>query len=350
MAVQQLSLKNELSNNELATTLKNSLYPGATLDSIQMVLSYCKALKLDPMMKPVHIVKMGDKEVLMPGIGLYRTQALRSGAYAGLSEPEFGRLVTEKFKKPIVKWTRTQKKDGTFYNKREVSGYEEVEVSYPEWCKITAKKLVQGNIVEITAVEYWKENYATCGKDSDFPNEMWLKRARGQLAKCTEAQALRKMFPEFVPQQPTFEEMEGKELINHDYIDAAESAEVVKPASSVDSVKQKLKAKFNVERPVEAKQVIEVQTEPQPQLKIKEQTKNHLKFLIGHCQITQEVINNWFKRAGISEWEDFKEETAIRIIEKLESNNFEAKQAWMDFVKVRDLYNQEQTEGVAINA
>ena len=122
MAVQAISLKNDLNDNELSVTLKNSLYPDATIESIQMVLSYCKALKLDPMMKPVHIVKMGDKEVLMPGIGLYRTQALRSGAYAGLSEPEFGRLVTEKFKKPIVKWTRTQKKDGTFYNKREVSG------------------------------------------------------------------------------------------------------------------------------------------------------------------------------------------------------------------------------------
>ena len=229
------------------------------------------------------------------------------------------------------------------------SGHESIKVSYPEWCKITARKLVQGKIVETTTIEYWKENYASL--EGGCPNDMWMKRPHGQISKCTEAQCLRKMFPEFVPQQPTFEEMEGKELINHDYIDAtAEPAEVVKPASSADSVKQKLKSKINVERPVEAKQVIEVQTEPQPQLKIKEQTKNHLKFLIGHCQITQEVINNWFKRAGIFEWEDFKEETAIRIIEKLESNNFEAKQAWMDFVKVRDLYNQEQTEGVAINA
>lgn len=346
MAVQAISVKNELSNNELALTLKNSLYPDATIESIQMVLSYCKALKLDPMMKPVHIVKMGDKEVLMPGIGLYRTQALRSGVYAGLSEPTFGQTITEEFKKPIVKWTRMQKKDGSFYNKKEITGYESIKVSYPEYCKITARKLVQGNIVEVTAIEYWKENYATCGKDSDFPNEMWLKRARGQLAKCTEAQALRKMFPEFVPQQPTYEEMEGKnfenEVIEHE-------AEAIKPASSADSVKQKLKAKLNVERPVEAKHVIDVQAEPQPQLKIKEQTKNHLKFLIGHCQITQETINNWFKRAGISEWEDFKEETAIAIIEKLESNNFEAKQAWLDFVRVREAYNQEQ-EGVAINA
>ena len=40
---------------------------------------------------------------------------------------------------------------------------------------------------------------------------MWRKRAYGQLAKCTEAQALRKAFPEFSGGQATAEEMEGKD-------------------------------------------------------------------------------------------------------------------------------------------
>lgn len=38
---------------------------------------------------------------------------------------------------------------------------------------------------------------------------MWLKRAYAQLAKCAEAQALRKAFPE-VGSAPTADEMEGK--------------------------------------------------------------------------------------------------------------------------------------------
>jgi hypothetical protein len=39
---------------------------------------------------------------------------------------------------------------------------------------------------------------------------MWAKRPKGQLAKCTEAQALRMAFPDAVGAAPTAEEMDGR--------------------------------------------------------------------------------------------------------------------------------------------
>lgn len=137
-----------------------------------MALDYCRARQLDPLLKPVHLVPMyvkdsktgkGDwRDVVMPGIGLYRIQADRSGDYAGAREPEFG---------PDVTQTLTG-----------------VEVTFPQWCKYTVyKRMPSGEIVEFSAKEYWIENYATGGRDTTAPNAMWKKRPYGQLAKCAEA-------------------------------------------------------------------------------------------------------------------------------------------------------------------
>lgn len=181
-----------MDEKELMRVLGNSIYPGAADDSIRMVIGYCKAAGLDPMQKPVHIVPMWDKksrsmrDVIMPGIGLYRTQAARAGTYAGVSDPEFGPDVEES-----------------------LGG---VRMVYPMWCRVVVKRLLpNGTIAEFPAVERWKENYATADKDTAAPNAMWKRRPYGQLSKCAEAQALRKAFPEFGA-QPTAEEMEGKSI------------------------------------------------------------------------------------------------------------------------------------------
>jgi phage recombination protein Bet len=182
-----------LREDELIQVLGSSLYPGAHPDSIRMVLGYCRAAGLDPLQKPVHIVPLWNGktrqmvDVVMPGIGLYRTQAARNGC-AGVSEPEFGPDVTE-----------------------EIGG---AKTTYPAWCKVTVKRRIStGEIVEFTAKEFWRENYAVKGGQdkSIAPNAMWSKRPYGQIAKCAEAQALRKAFPE-IGSEPTADEMEGKVL------------------------------------------------------------------------------------------------------------------------------------------
>lgn len=183
-----------ISEPELMKVLQSSLYPGAAEQSIKMVLGYCKAAGLDPMQKPVHIVPMWDskagamRDVVMPGVNLYRTQAMRSGECAGVSEPEFGPDITER-----------------------VGGQ---EITFPAWCRVTVKRrLPTGEIVDFAAREFWRENYAVKGgkEKSIAPNAMWTKRPYGQIAKCAEAQALRKAFPE-IASQPTADEMEGKPM------------------------------------------------------------------------------------------------------------------------------------------
>jgi phage recombination protein Bet len=191
--IRNVYVNNDKKQEEILIALKNSIYPGAKDESVSMVINYCKNAKLDPLQRPVHIVPISVKDsntgsyyfkdVIMPGIGLYRTQALRSGEYCGMTEPQFGKEITEVL-------------DG-------------VEVTYPEWCLITVKRFVKGIIAEFTSKEYWKENYATASSKTSAPNKMWLKRPRGQLAKCTEAQSLRKGFTELLGSLPTYEEFEG---------------------------------------------------------------------------------------------------------------------------------------------
>ncbi len=186
--------RDNLDDSALVQVLKNSLYPGAQDASVYLVLDYCRAAGLDPMLKPVHIVPMWDskagqmRDVVMPGVGLYRTQASRTGQFAGMTEPEFGPDKTENI-------------GGT-------------QITYPEWARVTVKRALDNGIVaEFTAMEFWTENYAVKGgkEKSVAPNAMWAKRPRGQLGKCAAAQALRIAFPELGAQN-TAEELEGKTL------------------------------------------------------------------------------------------------------------------------------------------
>ena len=101
LAIQQHAGLVPQTEDDVILVLQNSLYPGANINSVRLVLSYCQAAGLDPMQKPVHIVPMYDRnqggmrDVIMPGVNLYRTPASRTGQFAGMSEPEFGPMIDE---------------------------------------------------------------------------------------------------------------------------------------------------------------------------------------------------------------------------------------------------------------
>lgn len=268
-----INTTNEI-DQHIWSALKNSLYTGAKDESIKMVLDYCKAAKLDPMQKPVHIVPMNVKnsltgryeykDVVMPGVGLYRIQAARSNQYAGVSEPEFGEDVT-----------------------CNLGG---IDITYPKWCKVTVKKLVNNTIVEFTAKEYWLENYATASKESITPNTMWKKRPYGQIAKCAEAQALRKAFPEIISQHVTAEEMEGKDINDLEIEIKNITPKAQNISSKLDSVLQNITGESN-------------------------ETLAELLELIKLHDVPSEVINKWCIKAGVESIADLGEDKQLSCIE-----------------------------------
>jgi len=167
--------------------LVEAVFPTAkSVEGVILALSYCKARRLDPMKKPVHVVPIWDRErkryvdTVWPGIGELRTTAMRTGLYAGCDAAQFGPDVTQTFRGKAGE-------DG-----RDVT----VTVTFPEWAQVTVYRMVNGQRVPVPGPRvYWLETYATQGRDG-LPNDMWRRRPRGQLEKCAEAAALRRAFPE----------------------------------------------------------------------------------------------------------------------------------------------------------
>jgi phage recombination protein Bet len=182
--------------------LVEAIFPLAqSTESVILALSYCRARKLDPFKRNVHIVPIWSKEsgrevdTIWPGIGELRTTAFRTGEYAGRDAAVFGADKTQTFK-------------GTVGRRGQERNVEET-VTFPEWAQVTVYRLVRGQRVGFAGPKvHWIETYATMGR-SDVPNDMWKDRPRGQLEKCAEAAALRAAFPEEVGSDYIPEEAEG---------------------------------------------------------------------------------------------------------------------------------------------
>jgi phage recombination protein Bet len=174
-----------------------------------LVLDYCKARRLDPLLKPVHIVKTWDDEqrqmveTIWPGINLHRTIASRTREHAGKDAPIFGPNITQ--------------------------AVGDVQITFPEWCEVTVRRLVGGKPRAFTSRVYWLETFGK--KKSGSPNSMWIKRKMGQLAKCAEADALRSAFPEELGGLPVIEEAGATATMDADFEESAPRAPQAAPAA-----------------------------------------------------------------------------------------------------------------------
>lgn len=212
ISVPQTALQRGISAQQWAA-LKEAVYPGKSDQMVLLALDYCKARGLDPIKKPVHIVKTWDAdqcrmvETIWEGINSHRTTAARTSQYAGIDEPVFGPSVT--------------------------AALGSAQVTFPEWGKVTVYRRIGSGIdvgkCAFTAKLYWRET-CSCKKDGT-PTQRWVRAPFAQFAKCLEAEALRKAFPEELGGRPTAEEMEGRTINESDDV-----VDVTPAASRLDAI------------------------------------------------------------------------------------------------------------------
>lgn len=147
-------------------------------NDLEFYIQFCKSHGQDPLKRDVYCIMRGSyvnkvwvvKPSIQSSIDWFRKVAEMSGKYAGQTKPEF-----------------------------EMEGNKIIS------CSIGVKKLVGNIIVETWATAYFEE-YAQTTSEKDAKgnvtgkklNSQWEKMPRGQLAKCCEALALRKAFPEIL--------------------------------------------------------------------------------------------------------------------------------------------------------
>lgn len=154
--------------------IKKTIAPDATDAELQLFLYDNARRGVHPLDKMIHFTKRGGKYTPITSIDFMRMRAAETGEYAGSDDAVF------------VDITATVKLPNR-----------------PDAAKVTVYRLIQGQRCPFTATARWDEYYPGDG-EIGF---MWRKMPHTMLAKCAEALALRKGFPQQIAGLYTAEEM-----------------------------------------------------------------------------------------------------------------------------------------------
>lgn len=80
------------------------------------------------------------------------------------------------------------------------------------------------------------------------------------------------------------------------------------------------------------------------------ETKNHLMFLMGELQLSDEVKAQWFSKLKISALEELSEPKAQHEIKKIEGKYPEVAKAWIIVNEVRNEYQEEEAQALHVSS
>lgn len=149
---------------EQRAMIRDTYANGADEKEFQVLLEVAKLRRLNPLLRQIHFVKRWNKDLgrmvwaAQVSVDGLRAIAERTGKYDGQDEPEFGPMSN----------------------------------GFPEWAKVKVYRKDWTRPAVGTA--YWSE-YVQRTKEGS-PTRFWKEMPRVMLAKCAEAIAMRKAFPE----------------------------------------------------------------------------------------------------------------------------------------------------------
>ena len=154
-----------ISDPEKLALLKRTVCKGSSNDEFDLFVAVCKSKKLDPFSQQICAVMRWNSDLqrkvmtIQTQIDGFRVIAERTGKYAGSDEPV----------------------------------YDTEDAKHPNKATVTVWKIVGNLHVSFTATARWDEYVAM--KKGGGPNVFWANKPYLMLAKCAEALALRKAFP-----------------------------------------------------------------------------------------------------------------------------------------------------------